>query len=408
MFRRFAIDPNENLVPELGPNTQNRANQLFTLHAKDLIALMEMGWAFLMDRNGSNLGDPRFKSNIIPQPEPYFSLSLDVFNANRDLFTISVSGLNRGNFQGVVISPHLIYALLIDQTGCVEIFREAIRKIRTGELEFNPNNQALQYVRNTEMLWFSNPPVDSTFNLFSWIHPDIQTIKNNAFYSMFGFVPASVSGQPAPDPGSLPRTAYKNFQADFQKLGEEWHVAFASQNVTAGINLTDNETMQFKCAEIRRNFLAQRNNGFLSLIEYYLDCRYSWFHLSLEAPCPLLNALGINEQSPAQRLFALANKVGVPAHAMSETLFRMADPASLMLTAIEAGIFDQNVVPLYNRTVLPPPPTTLTTNPIPPLMNIFLNGWSTLTGRDLKIRQEQMQMPMQRPVSNVPAGNGAV
>lgn len=112
MFRRFAIDPNENLVPELGPNTQNRANQLFTLHAKDLIALMEMGWAFLMDRNGSNLGDPRFKSNIIPQPEPYFSLSLDVFNANRDLFTISVSGLNRGNFQGVVISPHLIYALL--------------------------------------------------------------------------------------------------------------------------------------------------------------------------------------------------------------------------------------------------------------------------------------------------------
>lgn len=398
MFRRFAI----NVSPS--SSLQSRATDLYTnTHIKDLIALMEMGWAFLMRNATAPLGSPTNRNNLLSLPAQYLTSSVPTnFTANQNLFTIP-------NLQGgVVIPPHLIYCLLIDQTGCVEIFREAIRKIRTGELEFNPNNGALQYIRNTEMLWFSNPPVDSTFNLFSWIHPDIQTIKNNAFYSMFGFVPANVSGQPAPDPGTLPRTAYKNFQADFQKLGEEWHVAFASQNVTAGINLTDDETMQFKCAEIRRNFLAQRNNGFMSLTEYYLDCRYSWFHLSLEAPCPLLDALGINEQSPAQRLFALANKVGVPAHAMSETLFRMADPASLILTAIEAGIFDQNAVPLYNRTVLPPPPTTLTTNPIPPLMNTFLNGWSTLTGRDLKIRQEQMQIPLQRPVSNVTAGNGTV
>ncbi|MDX2135766.1 MAG: hypothetical protein SFV52_13335 [Saprospiraceae bacterium] len=400
MFRRFAM----NVAPR-GRTLQARADGLYTaLNIKDLMALMEMGWAFLMRNPNAPLGSPINKSSLLGLPQNYLNTIVNQnFNQNQQLFTLTTPPS-----QGVVISPHLIYALLIDQTGCVEIFREAIRKIRNGELEFNPNNGALQYVRNTEMLWFSNPPVDSTFNLFSWIHPDIQTIKNNAFYSMFGFVPASVSGQPAPDPGSLPRTAYKNFQADFQKLGEEWHVAFASQNVTSGINLTDDETMQFKCAEIRRNFLAQRNNGFLSLIEYYLNCRYSWFHLSLEAPCPLLEALGINEQSPAQRLFALANKVGVPAHAMSETLFRMADPASLILSAIEAGIFDQNAVPLYNRTVLPPSPTTLKTNPIPPLMNIFLNGWSTLTGRDLKIRQEQMQMPMQRPVSNVPTGNGAV
>ena len=65
----------------------------------------------------------------------------------------------------------------------------------------------------------------------------------------------------------------------------------------------------------------------------------SWFHLTVEGDSPVVIDLRAQATSAEQRLFKIAQLVGVPAHGLSGSYFDIADDISRLLLLIETGVF---------------------------------------------------------------------
>jgi hypothetical protein len=104
----------------------------------------------------------------------------------------------------------------------------------------------------------------------------------------------------------------------------------------------------------------------------------SWFHLTVESDVPIIVDLRANagRAGPEQRLFKIAQLVGLPAHGLSHSYFDIASPLSVVLTAIETGRFNEAA----NARLLFEP----IMDALEPEMRIIINHWSIITGRDVK------------------------
>jgi len=85
-----------------------------------------------------------------------------------------------------------------------------------------------------------------------------------------------------------------------------------------------------------------------------------------------------------QRLFKIAERVGLPAHGLSKNFFDIADPMSALLIDIEKGRYNdpKSAKTLYSKAL-----GTLAApieNPIEPLLRTIITHWTAITGRDVK------------------------
>jgi hypothetical protein len=358
---------------------EDRANALFRLHPSELYALLEMAWAFRLNKTGAALGDPRHKTELKSLPKSLLEL-FDFFPNNEAKFTFAFP--NGAGTGGAVLHDHLIYAYIIESTQIYQVFQKLIERYARGDFEINLNADTLQWLHNTEMLWFADPPVFSTFNMVSRLRSDMGSTRRNAYYRMFGFtLPADAAADGKGYPFYQPKSSNSNFRRNFERLCEEVWIGIVNHKVLIGAVPIDDESIQFNAFEMQKNFLSQRNNGDITKQEFFYVAMMSWFHLSLEYNSPIVSAFGINEQSPAQRLFALANIVGVPANGLSENMFRLADPMSLVLTLLETGLFNNNARVLYDELG--------GTNPLAETMRRIIFNYSQVSGRDLKVREGQ-------------------
>lgn len=384
MFRRIISnnDPGANAGEQgtLSPGLIERADQLFQLHPTELFALLEMAWSYRLKEN-VKVGDPRNKSGLRSVPDFILQLFDNAWN-NRPRF---VSDDNSGSVRicrGSVLWDHLIYAYIIESTQLYRIFQKLMDNYARGDFEINLDQAALQWLHNTESLWFCDPPVYSTFNVVSRLRTDIGATRRNAYYRMFGFtLPGDATADGASYPFYQPKASNANYRRNFERFCEETWIGVENDANTSGKKPTDDESIAFHAFEMQKNFASQRNNGDITKQEFYFVSMLSWFHLALEYNSPVIRAFGINEESPAQRLFALANIVGIPANGLSENLFRLADPMSLILTQIETGIYNSaaNVGVLYD--------TDASNNAVSNVMRRIIFNYSQVTGRDLKVRQ---------------------
>jgi hypothetical protein len=81
------------------------------------------------------------------------------------------------------------------------------------------------------------------------------------------------------------------------------------------------------------------------------------------------------------RLFKIAQLVGLPAHGLSKSFFDIADPLSRLLIEIEMGLYNNAVAvrPLYDRVAFPGGPE--------PDLRTIITHWTAITGRDVKARK---------------------
>ena len=63
----------------------------------------------------------------------------------------------------------------------------------------------------------------------------------------------------------------------------------------------------------------------------------SWFHMTIEFDSPIVVSLRAEATGVEQRLFKIAERVGLPAHGLSKNFLDIADPMSLLLIEIEKG-----------------------------------------------------------------------
>jgi hypothetical protein len=169
--------------------------------------------------------------------------------------------------------------------------------------------------------------------------------------------------------------ANKEFVSTFEELLREVWIGIINAGNISGAKATDDGKLQDLTKKLEDMLLARRVFGTLSREEFVAISMMSWFHLTLESNNAIVKDLRAEAQSEEQRLYKIAQQVGVPAHGLSASFFEIADDLSRILLLIETGIFNEipgAVAALYNSGA------------IERSMRKIITHWSIISGRDMK------------------------
>ncbi|KAA0230078.1 hypothetical protein EDS67_08545 [candidate division KSB1 bacterium] len=372
MFRRFA-----GIIP-------GGALKMFECPPVELTTLLEVAWQSRAydDRQSTDLrlplGHPGNRSDLAPQhDDKLLNLLKSTMGiaAPDGLVTIwapaGVPATGR-----TVLWDHLIYAYMIENTRIYEIFRQVLFEFLHGEKLGAPTAGAEHWLRNTEELFYHDPPPLSITNIASHIRPDLRATRRNAYWRMFGMDlnHGSNEGQPY---SYIKADAYNNeFVTVFEELLREVWIAITNIKNETGPNPTDSGKMENLVENLHDMLISRRQSGNLSREEFFAVAAMSWFHLTVSFnESPIIVALRAEAASPEQRLFKVAQRVGLPAHGLSKSYFDIADAISRILIQIEAS--NTAIVSSFvgEGTEI---------NAVQKTMNTIITHWSLITGRDMK------------------------
>jgi hypothetical protein len=368
MFRQFARD--------LGAG---RELDIFLYHPIQLAALLEAAWAerFLTEARRS------------PIPElPGGQTPPGLLNGLLQLLCIEMP--NRptlrdrdGDCRNAVVFDHLIYAYMIENTRIYEIFRKVIYEYLHGERLETPSEETQRWLRTTEELFYRDTPSFFVFQLTSHIRPDIRASRRNAYYRMFGMDLNHGTDDGRPQPYEKAAAANRDFVPTFEAfLQEVWRGIINARNTT-GPNTTDDAAIANLAGRLSDMLKDRQENGNLLREAFFYVAAMSWLHLTVEFNSPIVLDLKAQGSGPSERLRAIGERVGLPAHGRAHDLFNLADPMSRILIAIESGSLSrlENVPLLYRqRDTLP----SLQPTPLRNDITTIITNWSSATGRNIK------------------------
>jgi hypothetical protein len=359
MFRQLAFS---NLSPN--PTDAQRAaaaNAILNRHPFDLAAQLEDAWNNRSISGGDpNLGSPDNRSNVDGFP-------------NSALFPPP-----RGFDTPTVRWDHLIYAYMIENTRIFEIFRRVLHELLHGEKLGPPDSNATAWLRATEELFYNDVAPYRITNITSQIRADLRATRRNAYQRMFGMDLNHGADDGKPYSYIKAEAANSEFVATFEELLREVWVGMTFVTATSSSNPTDNSKIAELVQKLFNMLRSRRQNGNLSREEFAAVSAMSWFHLTVEFNSPIVVSLKADATGTEQRLFKIAERVGLPAHGLSRNFFDVADALSRMLIHIELGDFnDVTAVPaLYTSG-----------NATESDMRNIITHWTAITGRDVKARK---------------------
>jgi hypothetical protein len=382
MFRRFA-----KFLSDDGPE-RDGAKELMRLHPSDLTALLELAWDNRSSRTDVDLGHPSRRSAVPGFPKTWFGGAafqvsppvgggVDVIARELRLGGQDETGLFRG-----ILWDHLIYAYMIENTRIYEIFRRVVHELLHGEKLGVPASADSQlWLRATEEMFYRDPPPFFITAITSHVRADLHATRRNAYQRMFGMDLNHGTDDNKPYPYVKAEAANNEFVSTFEELLREVWIGIENVNNFSGANPKDNAKIADLAEKLHDMLRTRRETGNLSREEFVFVSMLSWFHLTVDSDLPIIQDLRAQAESPEERLFKIAQRVGLPAHGLSKSYFDIADSISRILVEIETGLFnDAAAVPaLYT-------PATGGGGPDEAMLTI-IRHWSLITGREMKARR---------------------
>ena len=355
------------------------ADVLFKLHPADLIAFCEFAW----DRratSASRLGHPLNRSGLSNFESSWFGTNATVplppgpiGGAPASPQFLVVDGILRRRLG--VIWYHLVYAYMIENTRIYDVFRRVLHEFRHGEKLGVPSDQTLHWLRNTEELFYRDAPSFFVTGLHSPIRPDNEATRRSVYHRLLGMDLNHGGADNAPYPFIRTEATNRELVSTFEELLRETWIGIVNANNFTGARPTDDSKILELAQKLEEMLLARRLNGNLSREEFAYVSMMSWFHLTLETDSPVVQDLRAEATSPEQRLFKIAQAVGVPAHGLSGSYFDIALPIQALLWIVEFGFFRTQA----DAAVLHTPGSGLE-----PLVRTIITHWSIISGRDMK------------------------
>lgn len=245
---------------------------------------------------------------------------------------------------------HLSYAYLIESTGIVEIFAEVIRRLVVGEtLGGQLQAESIAWARATEQLFFREPPPFSIVSVLSEVRPYERTNRRNAYWRMFGMdlahpvPPLWARTGPLADWKALTGPVNDDFRPKWTEFLRQVWLGVENQANNSGPNSADPSYIALLAVALKDMLANRRRGGALAREELAYVSMLSWFHLTVFSNNQIMIDLQATASSPADRLAALAQRVGMTPALRSRELFDLAEPVSTVLRGIEAGLFDTDV-----------------------------------------------------------------
>jgi hypothetical protein len=378
MFRQFAA-----LVsPDL----------LFRAHPFELAWLLEEVWRQRLggERSpspGKAAGDPAHRSDLKPNPPHTPSNWPPLSPALRAILTRFISGGGDDvEVDRIFRWDHLIYAYMVENTRMYEVFRRVVHEFAHGEKLGTPNDDSQPWLRNTEELFFKDGAPFFITSVSSHLRPDLRANRRNPYQRMFGMELNHGGDDGKPYPYVKAEAANNDFVSTFEEFLREVWVGMTYVTATASSNPTDPSKIVTLVSKLKNMLLSRRQAGNLSREEFSAVTAMSWFHLTLEyrnsgESAPIIAAMSAQASSTEQRLFKVAERVGLPVHGLSKHFFDIADPISRILIQIEAGDYDEVAAVPALYTPVPE------NNTPEAAMREIITHWTAITGRDVKARK---------------------
>jgi len=352
---------------------------LFDMHPLELAKMLESAWELRRDlppdppqTDQEALGHPNHRSEV---------------NAFVTPFAIPFNGNNPTTTNIDVRLPwdHLIYAYMIENTRIYEIFRRVLFELLHGEKFGTPLPDSQRWLRTTEALFYKDSTPFQITSLTSDIRKDLSGTARNAYQRMFGMDLNHGAEDGKPYPYVKAGAANGEFVATLEELLREVWIGITYVTATSSPNPTDDSKISELAEKLHDMLRSRRQNGNLSREEFALVSMMSWFHMTVEFDSPIVFTLRADATGVDQRLFKIAERVGLPAHGLSKNFFDIADPLSALLIDIEKGSFND---PAAARTLyaskLGTPPAD---NPVEKRLRTIITHWTAITGRDVKARK---------------------
>ncbi|ABA58650.1 hypothetical protein Noc_2190 [Nitrosococcus oceani ATCC 19707] len=384
MFRQFA--------GSFPGSMDEGARKLFRLHPVELAALLEQAWELRRHDdtppNDKPQGHPFRRSNLPGLPHYLLKLFActednikDICDSDPQVEAVNLPPnnpcLEPRDLPRCVMWDHLIYAYMIENTRVYEIFRKVLHEFRHGEQLGVPIEGAEHWLRNTEELFYKEPASFFIYSLGSFIRPNLCSSRRNAYYRMFG-MELNHQGEDK-IPYEKAQAANSEFVYIFEEFLREVWLGVINVNNTSGSNPTDDAEIANLAEKLHDMLVTRRLGSNLAREEFFFVSMMAWFQLTLEFDSPIVLSLRAEGTSPEQRLHKIAQRVGLPAHALSKNFFDMADAISRVLIQIETGIYnDPGAVPALYTRVSGGPEADIRT---------IITHWSITTGHDLKARK---------------------
>jgi transcriptional regulator with XRE-family HTH domain len=362
MFRQLAFST------ATGPSPNERetaANALLQRHPFEIASLLENVWNRRppVPASDVDLGSPGNRSNVAGFPP-----NLLPFSAG-------------GSFgeRGPITWDHLIYAYMIENTRIYEIFRRVLHELLHGEKLGTPNPDATGWLRTTEELFFNDSAPFQITNVSSQIRNDLRAVRRNAYQRLLGMDLNHGADDGKPYTYIKAEAANSEFVSTFEELLREVWIGITYVSASSSANPTDDSKIQALTEKLFNMLRSRRQNGNLSREEFAAVAAMSWFHLTVEFDSSIVKSLRAEASGVEQRLFKIAERVGLPAHGLSRNFFDIAEPISRILTLIESGFFnDSTAVASLYKHVTDGPDTD---------MHTIITHWTAITGRDVKARK---------------------
>lgn len=364
MFRRLATET-------------NKGRELLGLHPMELMQLLEHGWNIRKHDTAADVGQPQHRSDVrglddperpLPADPPAAATPVNGFDFFKNYMT-NAATKNHG-----LLADHLVYAYMVENTRVIEIFRRVLHEFMHGERLGVPTADAQHWLRTTEAFFFRDPPPYAIHAIASQIRPDGGASRRNAYQRMFGMDLNHGTDDGKPYAYVAAEAANREFVATFEEFLREIWVGIANVGNASGANPTDDAKIADLARKLHDMLLARRISGNLSREEFSFVSFLSWFHLTLDTDTPIVMSLSAQAQSPEQRLFKIAQRVGLPAHGLAKSYFDIAEPLSELLITVEEDAYkDANAAQALYKDAL----TQKTVKTI-------ITHWSIITGRDVK------------------------
>ena len=367
------------------PTPQNPA--VFRVNPRQLDRWLEEAWAdarrapLLQTSNGTTwrFVDPTF-IDVLGFPSKGFPAGLpgSGLSASAAVFTSARANVVREP----LLWHHLIYAYLIESTGIVDIFAQVLRRIVSGETLGTLSPESVAWARATEQLFFRDPPEFAITGVVSEVRANARENRRWAYRRFFGLplphdIPEPWRPQGAPvDWNSLMGAGWNSdFRQKWTDLLRQVWIGSENINNSGGPNPVDPTYVAMICRALHDMFTNRRRGGALAREEFAYVSMLNWFHLTVEDSTPIVVDLQAAASSPADRLAAIADRVGLRSAPRSRELFELARPASTILRGIEAGLFDTAT----GARTLYQPGTQIERD-----MITIVNNWQSATGDYVK------------------------
>jgi hypothetical protein len=270
---------------------------------------------------------------------------------------------------------HLIYAYMIECTFIDEIFYRVMYECLNGERLGILTPESQLWVRNTEDLFYKDPPPFMAYAVKSELRPDNAAIRRNAYYRMFGSELPQPQGIEGNGNYVKPDASNLEFTTTLEAFLRETWVGIENVRNMIGANPTDNLAVAELARRLSEMLRDRRQYGTLAREEFFAVAMMSWFHLTVEFNSPIIVDLRAEGTSPEERLKRVGEKVNLPPHPKADSYFQLAAPMSRILNIIETTELNNpgNVPVLYT-------PGQQLRNDI----ETIITHWYITTGRMLK------------------------